>query len=76
MKRREFITVLGSTAAAWPLTTRAQQPAQLRGVGMLIGYSENDPEHGPPLGVPTGACWKEGVNVRIDYRFAPASVAT
>jgi hypothetical protein len=42
VKRREFIALLG--ALALPLAARAQQPAQMRRVGMLIGYAENDPE--------------------------------
>jgi putative tryptophan/tyrosine transport system substrate-binding protein len=76
MKRREFITLLGA-AVAGPLVARAQQPAQVRRVGMLIGYSENDPETQARLSALRQELehlgWKEGGSVRIDYRFAPAS---
>jgi hypothetical protein len=77
MRRRKFITLLCGAAVAWPLAARAQQAAQLRRVGMLIGYSENDPETQARLSVFRQGLehlgWKEGVSVRIDYRFAPAS---
>src|SRR6516225_8503689 len=75
MRRRTFITLLGGAAAAWPLAARAQQPA--RRIGMLIGYSENDPEIQARLvafrQALEGNGWKEGRSVLIDYRFAPAS---
>jgi putative tryptophan/tyrosine transport system substrate-binding protein len=75
MRRREFITLLGGAAAAWPLGVHAQQPA--RRVGMLIGYAENDPEIQARLAAFRQALehngWKEGRSVHIDYRFAPAS---
>jgi putative ABC transport system substrate-binding protein len=77
VRRREFITLLGGAAAAWPLTARAQQPALVRRMGMLIGYAENDPETQARLSAFRQGLehlgWTEGRSVRIDYRFAPAS---
>jgi putative tryptophan/tyrosine transport system substrate-binding protein len=76
--RRDVMSLLaGGAAAAWPLAARAQPPAQIRRVGMLLGYAENDPETQARLAAFRQAFeqlgWKEGRSVRIDYRFSPAS---
>src|SRR6266446_10096684 len=77
MNRRRVIRIFGGAAVSWPLAARGQQPAQMRRVGMLIGYSENDPETQARLSAFRQGLehlgWKEGGSVRIDYRFAPAS---
>ena len=73
MKRRGFITAL-SGAAAWPLTGRAQQREQIRRVGVLIAFGENDPIARAIVTAFAQALahlgWIEGKNIRIDYRFA------
>jgi len=76
MRRRKFIALLGGVAVAWPVAARAQQANQVRRVGVLIGYSENDLEIQGRLHAfrqeLQNSGWTEGSNVRIDYRFAPA----
>jgi len=73
MKRREFITLLGGTVAAWPLAARAQQPTKVPRIGVLLGLGENDPEAKTRvkafrLGM-RDLGWIEGRNVQIEYRF-------
>jgi putative ABC transport system substrate-binding protein len=74
--RRAFITLLGG-AAAWPLAARAQQPDGMRRIGVLLGLAESDPEIRARLAAFRQGLekrgWSEGRNVRIDFRFAPAS---
>ena len=76
VKRRDFITLLGgaATSAAWPLAARAQQPVQIRRVGVLVGYAENDPETQARLTAFRQALdklgWKEGRSIRIG-RWCP-----
>jgi putative tryptophan/tyrosine transport system substrate-binding protein len=79
MRRREFITLLGGTAATWPLAVRAQQPGRMRRVGLLVGLAEDDPEtksrvRAFRLGL-RDADWVEGRNIRIDYRFSAGDPA-
>jgi putative tryptophan/tyrosine transport system substrate-binding protein len=72
VKRREFITVLGGTAA-WSLCARAQQPDKIRQIGVFIGVAD-DAEGKARLGAFQQAMetlgWIEGRNLRVVARFA------
>jgi putative ABC transport system substrate-binding protein len=74
MRRREFITLLGGAAAAWPLDARAQQPDRIRRIGVLANLAKDDPEWtGRLVAFRQGLQkrgWSEGRNVSIDMRFA------
>jgi putative ABC transport system substrate-binding protein len=78
LRRREFIIVLGG-AVIWPLAGHAQQPERVRRVGVLIGFSENDPFTRRFVSAFADALgrlgWVEGKNIRIDYRFAAGDPA-
>ena len=78
MKRRDFITVLGGAALAWPLTARAQQGDRVRRVGVLTGADENDPVWKARISAFTQALadlgWTEGRNVRMDVRIAGGDI--
>jgi putative tryptophan/tyrosine transport system substrate-binding protein len=76
IRRRDFITLLGGIAAAWPLTARAQQSGEGRRIAVMIALPEGDPELDKWLVAFRQRLdtlgWLEGRNVHIDYRFAPA----
>jgi putative ABC transport system substrate-binding protein len=79
LKRREFITLLGGAAAAWPLATRAQQPERMRRIGVLVPAAADDPVFQPRVGAFLQGLavldWSIGRNVRVDVRWATTDVA-
>src|SRR5664279_1290433 len=78
MKRREFITLLGGAAAAWPLVAEAQQPKQMRRIGVLMNLAADDPEGISRLGAFLQGLqelgWSIGGNIRIDTRWGAGDV--
>ena len=73
LKRREFITLLGGAAAAWPLAARAQQPQRVRRIGVFMPGVADDVEfqafNAAFLQRLAELGWIVGRNVRIEYRW-------
>jgi putative tryptophan/tyrosine transport system substrate-binding protein len=72
-KRREFVTLLGGAAAAWPLAARAQQGERMQRIGVLMGVAADDLAAQARLAAFVQGLhqlgWTEGRNVRIDIRW-------
>jgi putative ABC transport system substrate-binding protein len=79
VKRREFITLLGGAAAAWPLAARAQQSERMRRIGVLLPAAADDRNYQAWVGAFLQGLqqsgWDIGHNVRIDTRWATTNAA-
>ena len=73
MRRRDFVVLLGGAAVAWPLAARAQQPEQMRRIGVLTNLVADDPEAQARVGAFLQGLqelgWAVGRNMRIEYRW-------
>ena len=78
MRRREFITLVGVAAVAWPLATRAQQGERVRRIGVLSGPVEDDKDNRARFAAFQQRLqqlgWTDGHNVRFDYRYAAGNL--
>ena len=78
--RREFITLLGGVAVAWPLTARAQQGEQMRRIGILVLRAEDDPVGQAQVAAFVQTLqslgWTTGRNVQINIRWGVADAAS
>jgi putative ABC transport system substrate-binding protein len=74
MKRRDFITLLGGAAAAWPLAARAQQPERMRRVGALMNTAADTADGQARFAAFVRGLqelgWTDGRNARLDVRWA------
>jgi putative ABC transport system substrate-binding protein len=78
MRRREFITLLGGAAVAWPITARAQQSDQMRRIAVLMNNAEDDAEGQSRTAAFRQGLqaqgWTEGKNLRIDWYWTAGDV--
>ena len=74
MRRREFITLLSGSAAAWPLAARAQPAEGVRRIGYLSGtgaaLTEERARGAPLVQALQQLGWTDGRNLKIDYRWS------
>ena len=77
MRRREFITLLGGAAAAWPVVARGQQPERMRRIAVLTSFAANDMEGQGRVATFLETLqqlgWIDGRNLRIDIHWATAN---
>ena len=73
MRRREFITLISGTTAAWPLAARAQQPP-VRRIGVVVPATADDPDFQAWIGAFLQGLallgWTIGNNVKLEIRWA------
>ena len=73
MRRREFVSLLGSAAAAWPLVAQAQQPERMRRIGVLMNVAADNPEGQARMSAFARGLqelgWTDGHNMRLDVRW-------
>jgi putative tryptophan/tyrosine transport system substrate-binding protein len=78
MRRRQFISLVGSTAAAWPLVARAQQPDRMRRIGVLLNRTADNPDGQTRFAAflqgLQEAGWAVGRNAWIDIRWGGTDV--
>jgi putative tryptophan/tyrosine transport system substrate-binding protein len=77
-RRREFITLLGGAAVAWPLVAHGQQGPRMRRIGVLMAQAADDPDGQARVAAFLQGLrelgWVEGRNVRLDYRWGGGDV--
>jgi ABC-type uncharacterized transport system substrate-binding protein len=79
LKRREFITLLGGAAAAWPLAARAQQPGRMPLIAVLTGVSDDQTARTRATAFVTrlqDLGWTDGRNMRLEYRWGRGDAET
>jgi putative tryptophan/tyrosine transport system substrate-binding protein len=73
VKRRDFITLLGSGVVGWPFAARAQQGERMRRIGVLTSLAADDPQSQARVAALLEGLqqfgWVDGRNIRIDYRW-------
>ncbi len=76
MRRRDFITGIAGSAAAWRPVARAQQTERVRLIGVLMGVAEDDPETKARVTAFRQRLekrgWSEGRSIHFEYRFTAA----
>jgi len=74
MRRREFMTLVGGAAAAWPLAAHAQQAERMRRIGALMNVAADDPVGQARIAAFLRGLqelgWTVGRNIQIDYRWS------